>query len=101
MGTVKVERIGGLGGFGGAHLKSRGECRLADLSKAEQADIDALFSSTGKSAGKSRGMQDNAQMRDGFNYRISRETASGTETVEVPESRVPAALISSVKDTIE
>lgn len=97
MDTVKVERIGGVGGFGGPHLKSRGELPLADLSTADQAAVDALFANKGKA----RGIPENPQMRDGFSYRISRQTASGTETVEVGESMLPAALRSSVRDTIE
>jgi hypothetical protein len=96
MGTLKIERVGGLGGFGGPNLKSQGECALADLSSADQAAIDKLFA--GK--GKSRGLTDNAQMRDGFSYRISRQTATGTELVSVPESMVPAALVACVKDTL-
>jgi len=97
LGAVKIERIGGVGGFGGPHLKSRGELPIAELSAADQAAVDALFASKGKA----RGMAPNPQMRDGFSYRISRPTPTGTETVEVPESMVPAALLSSVKDTIE
>ena len=97
MGIVKIERIGGFGGVGGPHLKSRGECSLADLSAADRAAVDALFASQGKAHAAPR----NAQMRDGFSYRISRQTASGSKTVEVPESMVPAALVASVKDSIE
>lgn len=97
MGTVKIERVGGLGGFGGPHLKSRGECALTDLSAADQAAVEKLFASKGKG----RGQPDNAQMRDGFSYRISRQTATGTEVVAVPESMVPAALVAHVKDTLE
>jgi hypothetical protein len=97
MGIVKIERMGGIGGFGGPHLKSRGERSVDDLSPADKAAIDSLFASQGKA----RGMDDNPRMRDGFSYRLSRQTPTGTETVEVPESMVPAALVSSVKDTIE
>ena len=78
LSTIKIERIGGLGGFGGPNLKSRGEHLYAELSAADQAAVDAMFASKGK--GKARGMAPNPQMRDGFSYRISRETASGTET---------------------
>jgi len=99
MGTVKLERIGGVGGFGGPHLKSRGELSFAELTAADQAAVNALFAKQVK--GTARGMAPNPHLRDGFSYRISRQTASGTETVEVPESMVPAALLSSVKDTIE
>lgn len=97
MSTIKIEKIGGLGGFGGPNLKSRGERSYAELSAADQAAVDALFAPKPKS----RGAAANPQMRDGFSYRISRQTATGVETVEVPENKVPAALISSVKDTLE
>jgi hypothetical protein len=99
LSTVKLERIGGVGGFGGPHLKSRGELPFAELSAADQAAVDTLFANKGKS--KTRGTAPNPQMRDGFSYRLSRLTATGTETVEVPESMVPAKLLSSVKDSIE
>lgn len=95
--TIRIERIGGLGGFGGPNLKSRGEHSYSHLSTADQAAVDALFAPMPKA----RGTVPNPQMRDGFSYRISRQTATGTETVEVPESRVPPALISSLKDTLE
>jgi len=97
MGIVKIERIGGLGGFGGPHLKSRGECSFDDLSAADQAAVETLLAG----ARKTRGLPDNEQMRDGFSYRISSQTATGTTTVVVPESMVPAALVSCVKDVIE
>jgi len=50
---------------------------------------------------KARGAAVTPQMRDGFRYRISRQTKTGAETIEVPESMVPAALLSGVKDSIE
>jgi hypothetical protein len=97
LSTIKIEKIGGLGGFGGPNLKSRGERSYAELSAADQAAVDALFAPKPKA----RGAAANPQLRDGFSYRISRQTATGIETVEVPENKVPAALISSVKDTLE
>lgn len=97
MGTIKLERIGGIGGFGGPHLKSRGELSLAELSAEDQAAVEALFA--GK--GKARGLELTPQLRDGFSYRISRDTKNGTETIEVSENMVPDALRSSVKDSIE
>jgi hypothetical protein len=99
MSVLKIERLGGVAGFGGPHLKSRGECALAELSAADQAAVESLFASAGK--GKARGLPDQGKMRDGFSYRISRQTATGTAEVVVPESMVPAALVSSVKDTLE
>ena len=98
MGTLKIERIGGLGGFGGSHLKSRGEHLFESLSATDQATVDNLFTVANSSA---RNMRGGSQMRDGFNYRISRDTSAGIQTIEVPESMVPEALKSSVEDLIE
>ncbi len=39
-------------------------------------------------------------MRDGFSYRISRTTANGTETIEVPGEDLPGAVIACVKDEL-
>ena len=97
MGLIKIERIGGVGGFGGPHLKSFGERDFAELSVADRAALNSLFSCREGKLNLPRNMQ----MRDGFSYRISRETEAGIETIVVPESMVPAVLISSIKDTIE
>ena len=97
MGTVKIERVGGVGGFGGPHLKSYGEKDLAELSIADRQTVQALFTEQGK---KGRLLR-NTQIRDGFNYRISRQTETGRETIEVPENMVPATLIACIHDQIE
>ena len=97
MDIIKIERIGGLAGFGGPHLKSCGELSCGELSTADRNAVDNLFANKSKKRGDSV----NSQMRDGFTYRISRQTESGTETIEIPENLVPTALISSVKDIIE
>jgi G:T-mismatch repair DNA endonuclease (very short patch repair protein) len=39
-------------------------------------------------------------MRDGFRYRISRESAAGTETIEVPEQALPVTVTGCVKDEL-
>ena len=36
-----------------------------------------------------------------FSYRITRQTAEGTQTIEVPDNAVPAALRDSVRDVLE
>ena len=94
MAKLQVERIGGLGGFGGARsrLRSRGEVELTDLSEADQRALESLFQSP-----------DNAkasQMRDGFQYRITRTTEKGLQTIVAPEEAVPLAVRQSVKDEI-
>jgi hypothetical protein len=94
MAKLRVERIGGLAGFGGSasHLRSKGEVDLAALSSHEREAVEALFQS-GSETGDSK-------MRDGFRYRISRTTPSGTETVEAAESAVPPAIAQCVKDEL-
>ncbi len=97
MGLIKIERIGGFGGFGGPHLKSFGERNFSDLSAADRTTLNTLFLRQKNEIT----VPGNMQIRDGFNYRISRQTEGGVETIVVPESMVPAALISSIKDSIE
>ena len=94
MAILKIERVGGLAGFGGpgARIASRGELAASALSAEEHSALDALFQryATGKKASRAAA--------DGFRYRISRTGAQGAETIEVAESDVPAALVRCVKD---
>jgi hypothetical protein len=93
MSVLHVERLGGLPALGTPRspLRSCGEIALNDLSQADRAAIDELFRDPPRAAASA--------VRDGFRYRISRDGASGSETVEVPEAIVPAAVAASVKDT--
>jgi hypothetical protein len=43
MDRLHIERVGGLAGFGGPHLKSRGELELSDLSPADKQAVEGLF----------------------------------------------------------
>lgn len=94
MVRLHVERIGGVAGFGGvsSHLRSRGEVETEALPEAEQRAIDALFQGRGKSP--------NSLARDRFVYRLTRETAEGTETVDILEESAPAVVVRCVKDEI-
>jgi hypothetical protein len=98
MGILKVERIGGLAGFGGAksRLKSDGEIAFSALPPSDQKAVKALFKAGGKKAP--------AQMRDGFSYRVTRGGdvggAAAGDTILVPEDKMPAALIACVKDRV-
>jgi hypothetical protein len=94
MAKLRVERVGGLAGFGGlhSHLRSHGEIDLAALSPADQRAVERLFQSQGKAKP--------SQARDTFRYRISRATPEGVETIEAPEEVVPAALSQCVKDEL-
>ena len=94
MATLHVERIGGLAGFGGigSHVRSQGRIEVDALSTTEQQAVESLFQARAKAP--------DSPVRDGFRYKISRTTAAGTETVEAPESAVPAALARCVKDEL-
>jgi hypothetical protein len=87
-----VEKLGGLANFGGARarIRSRGQLETEKLSAQELQAVDSLFHGPSESEGST--------VADGFRFRISRITATGTETVDAPESRVPAALASCLKD---
>ena len=92
--VLKVERLGGLAGFGnpGSPLKSRGELALADLAAADREAVDALFAGRG---GKRAGVP------DGFRYRLTHVSARGERTIEVHEAAVPAAVARCVRDTLD
>jgi hypothetical protein len=93
MTNIKVERVGGLGGFGGPHLKSDGELPAGKLTPSESAAVDALFNSGAESS--------RAGKPDGFRYRITRQTPNGPQTVEVPEDAVPEKLKNCVQDRLD
>lgn len=95
MTELKIERIGGLAGFGlgKSRLRSRGSCALEDLSAPDRAAVEKLFAARGKTSAP--------QHPDAFRYRITRTTSAGTETIEIPESVVPLSLSSIVKDEID
>lgn len=94
MPTLKIERLGGFAGMGGAasHVRSCGHLDTTALSPAEKESVEKLFRSRDKSGP--------GLVRDGFRYKISRSTAAGDETIEVHESAVPAALAQCVKDEL-
>jgi hypothetical protein len=94
MGILKVERVGGLAGFGGARsrLKSDGEIAFSSLSLSDQKAVEALF--------KASGQNPTSHMRDGFSYRITRGCGAAGETILITEDKMPAALIACIKDRI-
>jgi hypothetical protein len=95
MGTLKIERIGGLAGFGvpGSRVKSSGEQAVSALSADDQASVEALFQNPKRQQGS--GLE-----RDAFRYRITRTKGGKDQTVEVPESAVPSALKACVSDKL-
>lgn len=92
---IQVERLGGLAGFGGSlsHLRSRGILKLDTLSPRDRKVVDGLFQAPPIPKTPS-------QERDAFRYRITRETSTGSETIEVPEQLVPESIRSSVCDEL-
>jgi hypothetical protein len=93
MNTLKIERIGGLAGFGlpGSKVQSSGEQSISALSPADQASVEALFQDPPPEKG---------QQRDAFRYRLTRTVKGHKQTVEVPESAVPIALKACVSDKL-
>lgn len=96
MAELSIERLGGLAGIGmpGARMVSRGRVDLSALAQHERDAVDVLFSAAAQSRHRE------SPVPDGFRYRITRPNDAGGETVEVPESQVPAALIKCVKDEL-
>jgi len=92
--VLQIERVGGYAGFGGPHLKSRGEVALPTLSPAERQAVETLFSDPQNAPAQ-------PSEADAFRYRITRQTSAGPQTIEVPGNVVPAALRNSVRDVIE
>ena len=94
MDDVKVERLGGLAGFGGAgsRLRSSGHVAFDDLSDDNRGKVKELFLAGPKIL---------AYGADGFIYRITWTGSAGVKVIELAEGQVPAALIACVVDRIE
>ena len=94
MSKLKIEKIGGMAGFGGknSHLSSRGEIETKDLSHEDKKVVEGLFASQSKTK--------STLARDTFRYRISRTTPNGTESIEAEEEKIPDILKQCVRDGI-
>jgi hypothetical protein len=91
---IKIERVGGLGGFGlaGSRIQSKGRVDLNKLSQTDRDTIERLFKSDHPKEGASP---------DAFRYRLTRTSSSGEHTVEVPEHQVPQAARDCVRDELK
>lgn len=91
-GTLKIERLGGLAGFGlpQSRLRSVGQLDLSALPAHVLSAVDALFDRP----------NDPQHSPDAFRYRLTRSTPAGEHTIEVPESAVPEAVSSAVQDEL-
>ncbi|MEI7862008.1 MAG: protealysin inhibitor emfourin [Planctomycetota bacterium] len=98
MTLVRVERIGGVVGFGLAvgHLRSFGTIDTATLTPSEQKILDLLFSH--RAQGKAAAHPGPAC--DAFCYLLSRGSGAATETIEAAEAALPAAVVQCVRDEI-
>src|SRR3954462_11842880 len=94
---LKIERLGGSGGFGGpgSRVRSEGRLDMAALDHDTHRAVENLF--PGRSDASAPPQSPHA---DGFTYRIPPATEAGEEAVEVPESAVPAALTQAVRDEL-
>jgi hypothetical protein len=94
MSKIKIERFGGLAGFGSknSHVHSTGEMDMDELSEEDRKIVEELFLSKSK--------PENASGRDVFNYRVSRMTANGMESVEASEEEIPSAVRQRMRDEL-
>jgi hypothetical protein len=92
MARMDVERLGGFAGFGspGSHLRSRGFVETSDLTQADESALEALFDNP----------PGGASLPDAFSYRLTRDSADGPQTIEVPEQHVPISIRAIVKDEL-
>lgn len=92
---LKIERKGGLAGFGlpNSRVRSVGSLDLRTLSLSDRQAIESLFAD-----GTSRGSPGGPVQADAFHYHLTMTTARGEKTVVVPEADVPDAVRDVVHD---
>jgi len=98
MGTLTIERVGGLAGIGhvGSAVRSRAQVTMERLSPEDRAVIEELFVRYRDSKKSDR----DSPLRDLFRYRLSRGAEEGAESIEVAEELVPRALVRLIKDEL-
>ena len=84
---IRIERRGGLAG-----LKACGEVDCATLCAADRAVLDVLF---GRRASLPR-----SPGADRYIFTLTRQTARGVQTLEVPEHLLPQSLVAAVKEQL-
>jgi hypothetical protein len=92
---LRIEKKGGLANFGGssAKIKSQGELNLSTLPPAQRQAVESLFGRSDLVAPRGSG--------DVPVYHMTRETPSGTQTIQVPENLAPDVVKKSVTDRLE
>lgn len=90
---LDVERLGGLAGFGGGHLRSVGSVFGHQLTADERQRMAALMSPASATPGHAT-----PAVTDGFRYRLTLAGKAGS--VEVAEATLPAVVRDCVRDEL-
>ena len=95
-GRLHIERIGGhdRSGLPGSRVESRGGLELSQLSPADRQIIEELFNN-------SEEIKSPSGAADFESYCITRQTAAGLKTIQVPFNAAPAAVKKSVTTTFK
>jgi hypothetical protein len=90
MGNLVIQEVGGFaaGGTPGAHLRKEGRVALSDLSDEDRERVSAILANT-------------KPVNANFYYKVTLESPSGQQTVEALPEAMPAALVASVKTTLD
>jgi emfourin len=90
---LKIEKVGGLGGFGlpGSRIRSEADIHDGDLTDADRAIVDSLFANP---------PADQHGPPDAFRYRLTRQTDHGAQVIDVPEHVMPPSLKARVHDQL-
>lgn len=93
---LKVERKGGLAGFGvpNSRVRSVGAVDLRTLSPSDRRTIENLFAGSAAA----RGTQVGPVQADAFRYHLTLTTPNGETTIVVPEQDLPDAVRDAVDD---
>lgn len=97
--AIRVERLGGLGGFGlpGSRLRSEGQVDPAGLPPAARAQVERLFGAAGAPGARPAARSPGA---DRFRYRLTRTLGHTTTVIEVAEDQLPREIIDCVRDEL-
>jgi hypothetical protein len=90
---LDVERLGGLAGFGGGHLRSVGKVWGHQLTAGERQRMADLMSPVSPTQGHAT-----PAVTDGFRYRLTLAGQAGS--VEVAEAALPAVVRDCVQDEL-
>lgn len=95
---LKVERKGGLAGFGlpNSRVRSVGSVDLRTLSPTDSQTVEKLFAEGAPHTGPASPVQG-----DAFQYHLTMTTPDGSKTVVVTERQIPDAIRDVVQDELQ